>query len=85
VRVAGLVALLLVLCSCGGRSQAATCTRVRGGAEATISFWSCASEADAHALRGSEGFASCRRVEGMDADSKPTDLAYKCRRVESAP
>jgi hypothetical protein len=80
VRLAGLLALLVVLTGCGGKSAAASCTRVRGGAEASISFWSCASAEDADALRESEGFASCRRVEGMDADSKPTDLAYECRR-----
>jgi hypothetical protein len=80
VRLAGLLALLFVLTGCDGKSSAANCTRVRGDAQAAVSFWSCASAEDADALRDARGFASCRRVEGMDADSKPTDLAYECRR-----
>jgi hypothetical protein len=76
-----LVALSLLLVSCGGEGkQEVACARVRGDDTSAISFWTCESDAAALALQDREGFSSCRKVEGMDADAKPGDLSYQCSR-----
>lgn len=76
-----LVVLSLLLVSCGGEGkQDVACALVRGSDTSAISFWTCESDAAALALQDQEGFSSCRKVEGMDADAKPGDLSYQCSR-----
>jgi hypothetical protein len=77
-----LLAFALVLVACGGDdAQSAACRNVRGGPEAPVSVWACDSSRAAAELRDRYGFASCRLVEGMDAESRlEADSAYQCRR-----
>jgi hypothetical protein len=64
---------------CGaGDESTSSCENVRGGPDAAVSVWSCADDSDLTALMDKYDFESCRRVEGMDADVNPKDLAYQC-------